>query len=223
MLMRSGSSCSKGTLSSARIISLLAVSFLLICMTACGAAPDSEKSTVQETGTETEAAVVTSEMTESNPEPVSTMDKVGETTAQVPVSTDTAPAAGPQDGENETKDAPMKNLKMEINGTEVAVSWEDNESVAALMELAGEEPVTVQMTMYGGFEQVGPLGTSLPRNDRQTTTSAGDIVLYSGNQIVVFYGSNAWSYTRLGHVNLTAAETSELLSHGDVNITIHAE
>ena len=103
------------------------------------------------------------------------------------------------------------------------MSWEDNESVSALVELAGKERITIQMSMYGGFEQVGPLGTSLPRNDKQTTTSAGDIVLYSGNQLVVFYGSNSWSYTRLGHVELSAAEMTDLLSHGDVSITLSIE
>ena len=78
--------------------------------------------------------------------------------------------------------------------------------------------------MYGGFEQVGSLGTSLPRKDVQTTTSAGDIVLYSGNQVVVFYGSNSWSYTRLGHISdKSAAELKELLGHGDVAITFHME
>ena len=113
-------------------------------------------------------------------------------------------------------------LKIQINGTDVAVTWDDNESVTALKELASS-PITVQMSMYGGFEQVGPLGTSLPRNDLQTTTSAGDIVLYSGNQIVVFYGSNSWAYTRLGRVELSAAEMSELLSNGDVSITLYME
>ncbi len=115
----------------------------------------------------------------------------------------------------------MKKLSMEINGTEVSVAWEDNESTAALEELAGKAPITVQMSMYGGFEQVGSLGASLPRNDSQTTTSAGDIVLYSGNQIVVFYGSNSWAYTRLGRItDKTAAELAELLGNGDVTITI---
>ena len=114
----------------------------------------------------------------------------------------------------------MKKLRMAIDGTEVSVIWEENESVAALMHLVEESPITIQMSMYGGFEQVGPLGTSLPRNDVQITTEAGDIVLYSGNQIVVFYGSNSWAYTRLGHVDLSAAEMSELLSHGDVTVTL---
>jgi len=77
--------------------------------------------------------------------------------------------------------------------------------------------------MYGGFEQVGAIGQSIVRNDEQTITSSGDIVLYSGNQIVVFYGSNSWSYTMLGHVNLTQQEMTDLLSHGDVTITITGE
>ena len=114
-------------------------------------------------------------------------------------------------------------LILTIDGVEIPVNWESNESVEALKALVSERPLTVQMSMYGGFEQVGPLGTSLPRNDKQTTTSAGDIVLYSGNQLVVFYGSNSWSYTRLGHVELSAAEMTDLLSHGDVSITLSIE
>ena len=102
-----------------------------------------------------------------------------------------------------------------------AADWEDNASVRALRELCRESPLTISMSMYGGFEQVGSLGQSLPRNDVQTTTSAGDIVLYSGNQIVVFYGSNSWAYTRLGRVSdKTAEELTALLGNGDVTITI---
>ena len=112
-------------------------------------------------------------------------------------------------------------LQMKIGDTEVAVAWEDNESVEALKELCREEPLTISMSMYGGFEQVGSIGQSLPRNDRQTTTQAGDIVLYSGSQIVVFYGSNSWAYTRLGHItDKSAQEMAELLGIGDVTITI---
>ena len=112
-------------------------------------------------------------------------------------------------------------LQMKIGDTEVVVDWEDNESVEALKELCRDKSLTIQMSMYGGFEQVGSIGQGLPRNDRQTTTQAGDIVLYSGNQIVVFYGSNSWAYTRLGHVtDKSAQEMAELLGGGDVTITI---
>ena len=89
-------------------------------------------------------------------------------------------------------------LQMKIGDTVVAVDWENNESVEALKALCQEGPLTIQMSMYGGFEQVGPIGSRLPSADVQTQTSAGDIVLYSSDQIVVFYGSNSWAYTRLG-------------------------
>ena len=110
---------------------------------------------------------------------------------------------------------------MMIDDTKVNVEWEDNQAVEALRDMAKDGDVTIEMTMYGGFEQVGSIGQSLPRDDKQTTTSSGDIVLYAGNQIVVFYGSNSWSYTRLGHISdKDEAEMSELLSNGDVNITL---
>lgn len=111
-----------------------------------------------------------------------------------------------------------------INSIPVTAQWEENESVAALTELVKNEPLTIQMSMYGGFEQVGPIGQSLPRDDQQTTTQAGDIVLYSGNQIVVFYGSNSWAYTRLGHItDKTPQELKELLGNGDIAIKISME
>jgi len=110
---------------------------------------------------------------------------------------------------------------MMIDDTKVNVEWEDNQAVEALRDMAKDGDVTIKMTMYGGFEQVGSIVQSLPRDDKQTTTSSGDIVLYSGNQIVVFYGSNSWSYTRLGHISdKDEAEMTELLSNGDVNITL---
>lgn len=115
-------------------------------------------------------------------------------------------------------------MKLKINNTVVEVLWEDNKSVEALFNLVSAEPLTISMSMYGGFEQVGSIGSSLPRNDVQTTTSAGDIVLYSGSQIVIFYGSNSWAYTRLGRIQgLSANELDELLGNGAVSLTLYTE
>ena len=115
-------------------------------------------------------------------------------------------------------------LAMRVGDKKVQVQWEDNDSVKALKELCSNEPLRIQMSMYGGFEQVGSIGTSLPRNDRQTDTEAGDIVLYSGNQLVVFYGSNSWAYTKLGHIaGQDEKEMEELLGNGDVTITLSME
>ena len=114
-----------------------------------------------------------------------------------------------------------KDMRMKINDVEVSVEWEENESVNALKQLVAEKPLTISMSMYGGFEQVGSIGQNLPRNDVQTTTGAGDIVLYSGNQLVVFYGSNSWAYTRLGKItDKSESQMKELLGNGDVTITI---
>ena len=115
-------------------------------------------------------------------------------------------------------------MQMCIADTPVAVEWEDNESVAALRALCAEQPLAIQMSMYGGFEQVGSIGEALPRDDVQTVTQSGDIVLYSGSQLVVFYGSNSWAYTRLGHiVDQSEEDMARLLSNGNVVITISAE
>ena len=125
------------------------------------------------------------------------------------------------DEPSEHADEKTFELQMTIGNTPVSVDWEDNEAVEALKDLCRNQPLTIQMSMYGGFEQVGPIGTALPHNDVQTTTSAGDIVLYSGDQMVVFYGSNSWAYTRLGHITDKSAEDmAELLSNGDTVITI---
>ena len=115
-------------------------------------------------------------------------------------------------------------MTMKIGDTKVNVDWEDNQAVERLQDMAEDGNIPIQMSMYGGFEQVGSIGQSLPRDDKQTTTRPGDIVLYSGNQMVVFYGSNSWSYTRLGHISdKDEAEMADLLSQGDVKITISIE
>ncbi|MBQ9680155.1 MAG: hypothetical protein IJV48_05695 [Ruminococcus sp.] len=112
-------------------------------------------------------------------------------------------------------------MKMYINNTPVTVEWEDNESTEVLKEAVKNDPLTIQMSMYGSFEQVGSFGMTLPRNDTRITTGPGDVILYSGSQMVVFYGSNTWAYTRLGHItDKTTEELTVLLSNGSVTITL---
>ena len=123
---------------------------------------------------------------------------------------------------NEIKKNEEQNMVMKIGDTSVDVTWEDNDSIKELNKLA-ESGLSISMSMYGGFEQVGSIGQSIARNDVQMTTQSGDIVLYSGNQLVVFYGSNSWSYTKLGKINLSQKELEELLGNGDVTITLALE
>ena len=111
-------------------------------------------------------------------------------------------------------------MKLYFNDTEVPVIWEDNQTVQELMEESGKGDVVVQMSMYSDNEQVGSLGKSYTKNDEQITTHRGDIVLYSGDKIVVFYGSNSWAYTRLGKMNIPEDDVTELLSNGDITLKI---
>ena len=91
------------------------------------------------------------------------------------------------------KPAQMPMLMLSIDGTPVTVLWEDNETVSELLTAAQNGAIEVFASRYGGFEQVGSLSQSFSRNDVQTTTQPGDIVLYSGNQLAIFFGSNSWS------------------------------
>lgn len=112
-------------------------------------------------------------------------------------------------------------LTLSVDGTTLEVSWEDNETVRELMACAAEESITVNTSLYGGFEQVGNLPRQFSRNDVQMTTAPGDIVLYSGDQLVLFFGSNSWSYTKLGHIDsLTTEELTGLLGGSSAEVEI---
>lgn len=116
------------------------------------------------------------------------------------------------------KEETSMKIQLQVNGKTFTAVLEQNDAAQALAELLAKGPITIQMDNYGGFEKVGSLGQSLPASDTQTTTQPGDIVLYQGDQIVIFYGSNSWSYTRLGHVeDLTG--WSDALGTGDVSVT----
>ena len=109
-------------------------------------------------------------------------------------------------------------MKLEIDENVLDVSWNNSASVTALKEI---KPLTINMHLYGGFEQVGSIGQSIVSDDKEITTKPGDIVLYSSNQIVVFFGTNTWSYTKLGHINLSDSELNTLLNKSNVTLKIY--
>ncbi|MDD2388039.1 MAG: cyclophilin-like fold protein, partial [Bacteroidales bacterium] len=131
------------------------------------------------------------------------------------------PSDTTQSDNTSTEDDELMNkaIVFKIGNTEVDVYWLDNDSVKALKNLA-KDGLTINMSKYGGFEQVGSIGSTLPSSDTRITTNPGDIVLYSSNQIVIFYDSNTWSYTKLGHINLSKSELTDLLGDEDVVITL---
>lgn len=137
---------------------------------------------------------------------------------------DLDPAPAPEPTQAQMGEGPqMEDLQMQltVNGRTVTVTWQQNAAVAALEEALAEGPLTVTASPYGGFEVVGPLGRTLPAEDAQTTTAAGDIVLYDSENIVIFHGSNAWAYTRLGHIEGMDAESLRaLFGTGDVELVL---
>ncbi len=103
----------------------------------------------------------------------------------------------------------------------LTVKMADNSSAKALLALLKEKDITVDAHDYGSFEKVGSLGTELPTNDEQITTQPGDVILYQGDQITVYYDTNSWSFTRLGKVQgVTADELKAILGDGDVTMVL---
>lgn len=141
-------------------------------------------------------------------------------TDDVPPTTISFDTTTPSDEPKEDESYLLKSLVLTIDSSEVDVYWMDNDSVKALKNLA-KNGLTINMSKYGGFEQVGSIGFTLPSSDTRITTNPGDIVLYSSNQIVLFYDSNTWSYTKLGHINLSKSELTDLLGDEDVVITLN--
>ena len=117
-------------------------------------------------------------------------------------------------------------MYLTINGNKVKVTLENNSSTGALAEILKQGDIVYTANDYGGFEKVGALGHTLPTNDTELTTQAGDVILYSANQIVLFYGSNEWEYTKLGKIegySVSELRTFLCAGEGPVQVTISLE
>ena len=102
----------------------------------------------------------------------------------------------------------------------LAVKAENNSSSEALLQLLKAGDITISMHDYGNFEKVGPLGISIPRNDEDITTTPGDVILYQGNQVTVYYDENRWDFTKLGHIDIDQDELKSILGSGDVTVVL---
>ena len=113
---------------------------------------------------------------------------------------------------------------LKVGGNTMTATLTDNEATRELTKLLEQGDITIRMSDYGSFEKVGALPQSLPTSNTQITTVPGDIMLYQGNQMVIFYGSNSWSYTRLGKIDgATASNLRQFLGNGDITLTLSLE
>lgn len=115
-------------------------------------------------------------------------------------------------------------ITLTVGENSVTATLVDNEATKSLLTLLAEGPVSLSMHDYGGFEKVGALPESLPTSNSQITTEPGDIMLYQCNQLVIFYGSNTWSYTRLGKIEgMIASEIKQFLGEGSITLIIASD
>ena len=113
-------------------------------------------------------------------------------------------------------------MKITVGEQELLAAFADNSSAEEFRELLAQGPLTIEMEDYGGFEKVGPLGTTLTRNDTRITTEPGDVILYQGNQITIYCGTNSWSFTRLARID-DPSGLQEVLGEGTVSVTFSLE
>ena len=129
-----------------------------------------------------------------------------------------ATACAGKEGEVEYMD---DKIVFTVGETELTATLVDNSATKQLVERLKTGPITINMDDYGGWEKVGDFGFSLPTSNVQITAQPCEFVLYQGNKLVIFYGSNEWSYTRLGKIDdVTQAELIEILGSGSVTVTL---
>ena len=112
-------------------------------------------------------------------------------------------------------------VQLKVGGNSMTATLTDNEATRELTKLLEQGDITIRMSDYGGFEKVGALPQSFPTSNTRITTEPGDIMLYQGNNMVIFYGTNSWSYTRLGKIDgATASNLRQFLGNGDITVTL---
>lgn len=114
---------------------------------------------------------------------------------------------------------PKQIIKLKVNGQTLNVKLETNKATTKLIERLKKGDITIHTHDYGNFEKVGKLGFTLPTNDRYITTSHGDIVLYGGDEISIFYNPNSWEYTKLGKIQ-NNNDLKKILGTGDATLIL---
>ena len=180
-----------------KFLTVLAAFAALLCVTGCQDAGAAENSTDSSSVSSTESSSVSG--LESGTESSS------------------------ESSENTEEQSEVTVMYVTINSNKLEVELADNSSVDALVEILKKTDITYTADDYGGFEKVGGIGYTLPTNDEEITIEAGDVILYTGSNICLYYGTNTWSFTRIGKITgYTQAELKTLLcaGQGSVQVTL---
>ena len=115
-------------------------------------------------------------------------------------------------------------LIITVSGKSLEADFADNSSAKALADALAKSSITYQADDYGNFEKVGDLGQSFPKNDENITTEPGDIILYQGNKLCIYYAQNTWSFTRIAKIKgISKDELKEFLGEGEITVTLSVE
>ena len=208
-----------------RLFGLCMILVMAVFVTACGSRQDEGNSTVNNTGSQT---VESPDETDSSLENSMALDSEEDTEMQ---SIDTSETGQPESEQSESSLAENNQAEQEeennmtmniqIGNHVLTATLVQNSSTEALIEMLSEGSVTIEMSDYASMEKVGPFPQSLPRNDEQISTGAGDLILYQGNSFVIYYDTNSWNFTRLGKIdNVTQQELKDILGSGSVTAVL---
>lgn len=196
--------------------------FLVVLLTGCsGSDLHSQTATNNQTATQE----MTSESFQTD-EAAATTKEIQETKSETETKTETETNSSKEisNAISDGQEAQMRTLILTVNGQDLKADFADNSSAKALADLLRDGSLEVNMRDYGGMEKVGGLGSSLPTNDEQITTEAGDLILFMGNQFVIYYAPNSWNLTRLGKIrDMDAESLKKVLGDGSVTVKLSLE
>lgn len=216
-----------------KILTGMILTVMAAALAACGNGVAEDKEQPQDTGISISADVETDTIQDIQDQETDDTETEKENIVQasddVPADSETeigntASDSGEADTDYETDQMEGNTMKITAGDTTFTAALADNSSAEALKELLAEGPLTIDMSDYGNMEKVGPIGTSLPRNDEQIETGAGDIILYQGNSLVIYYDTNSWNFTRIGKIDgVTREELLDAFGNGGVTVTFSLE
>ena len=216
-----------------KILTGMILTVMAAALAACGNGVAEDKEQPQDTGISISADTETDTIQDIQDQETDDTETEKENTVQasddVPADSETeigntASDSGEADTDYETDQMEGNTMKITAGDTIFTAVLADNSSAEALKELLAEGPLTIDMSDYGNMEKVGPIGTSLPRNDEQIEAGAGDIILYQGNSLVIYYDTNSWNFTRIGKIDgVTREELLDAFGNGGVTVTFSLE
>jgi hypothetical protein len=196
-----------------RYVGIALLCMVLLALTAC-------KSSEKKGNLNEEMAVSTVEATQSETENKETEQPKSE----IGFSETVRKEEGETESDKENKKSSKTGIKIQVGDIVFTATLEENSSVDALKELLKDGPLTLNMSDYANMEKGGDLGITLPQNNEPMNTQAGDIILYQGRTLVIYYDTNSWSLTPIGKIdNAEEEELLEALGMGDVTVILSLE